>query len=243
MDVNSKPYIAIPCGRVRNKSGIVSYAIKEAYVQALLKMGALPVILPIGLPLTSLDELLVKFDGVLFSGGADIDPQRFNGEEHRRVYGVDVARDEFEIRFLDKLIEAQKPLLTICRGTQVLNVTLGGSLYTDIYDQMPNALKHDYFPGFSRDYIAHSVQFVGDSRLREILGGDEISTNSLHHQGIKDIGKGLTVTARAADGLVEAIEVDGHPFAIGVQWHPEWMQADARMMRLFGAFVEACCIA
>jgi len=240
VDVNSKPYIAISCGRVRNKSGISSYAIKEAYVKALLKMGALPVMLPIGIPLTSLDDLLVKFDGVLFSGGADIDPQRFDGEEHERIYGVDTARDEFEIRFLDKLIKAQKPLLTICRGTQVLNVALGGSLYTDICDQMPNALKHDCFPGFSPDYLAHSVQFEGDSRLRSILGGDEILTNSLHHQGIKDMGKGLTVTACAPDGLVEAIEVDGHPFAVGVQWHPEWLQADARMMRLFGAFVEAC---
>lgn len=243
MDVNSKPYIAISCGRVWNKSGISSYAIKEAYVQALLKMGALPVILPIGIPLTSLDELLVKLDGVLFSGGADIDPQRFDGEEHERIYGVDTARDEFEIRLLGKLIEAQKPLLTICRGTQVLNVAMGGSLYTDISDQMPNALKHDYFPGFSRDYIAHSVQFAGDSRLRAILGGNEISTNSLHHQGIKDVGNGLSVTACAPDGLVEAVEVDGHPFAVGVQWHPEWLQADPRMMLLFGAFVKACCIA
>ena len=130
--------------------------------------------------------------------------------------------------------------MTICRGIQVLNVVLGGSLYTDIDSQVIGAGKHDWFPGYPRDQIVHEVCFEGQSTLRSILGGEGIATNSLHHQSIKAPGKGLAVTAYAHDGVVEAIELIGHPFVLGVQWHPEWLQADERTMRLFAAFVDAC---
>lgn len=240
MNPKIKPLIGLPCGKTVNKAGITGYDLKEAYVTALLKCGALPVLIPVDLPLDSIDMLLHKFDGFLLSGGADIDPSLFGGEPNTRVYGVNATRDNFEIALVNALAFKQRPLLCICRGTQVLNVAMGGTLYTDIASQVPDAKKHDWFPGYARDRLSHKVFVKENTRLYSIIESNEIHTNSLHHQSIKLVGKDLTINACAEDGIIEGIELTGHVFMIGVQWHPEWLQSDPLTMKLFQSFVDAC---
>jgi putative glutamine amidotransferase len=132
-----------------------------------------------------------------------------------------------------------KPFLGICRGLQVINVALGGSLYEDLLDQHPNALKHNRFPEEARDFLAHSVKIDEDSRLSNILSAEGAEVNSLHHQGIRQLAPQLRATAHAPDGVIEAVEAPAHPFGLAVQWHPEWLQAHLAMRALFEKFVMA----
>ena len=135
--------------------------------------------------------------------------------------------------------EQGKPFLGICRGIQVINVALGGSLFTDIDDQLSNPLRHDWYPNVPRNYLAHPVTFVSDSRLAQILDGDVFEVNSLHHQGLERLAPGLRAVACAPDQLVEAVEIPGHPFGFGVQWHPEWLQEHQPQRQLFQALTQA----
>jgi putative glutamine amidotransferase len=189
--------------------------------------------------LQNLPELFLRLDGILLTGGGDIDPARFNGVPHPRVYDIDERRDALEIHLVQMAVQNGKPFLGICRGIQVINVAMGGSLYTDIWDQMPGALKHDHFPNSPRDFLAHPVSVVTGSRLAEILSGEAFEVNSLHHQGLDQVAHALTPVAYSVDHLVEAVEIPGHPFALGVQWHPEWLQAHAPQRQLFQALVQA----
>jgi putative glutamine amidotransferase len=179
-------------------------------------------------------------DGILFTGGGDIALDRFDGMPHPRVGNIDPERDSIELSILESFINYKKPFLGICRGFQLIYVGLGGTLYTDIEDQMPGALKHDCFPEYPRSYLAHKVTVNSGSRLAKIMGETDISVNSLHHQGAKDIPRGLIPSAIAPDGLVEAVELPDHPFGLAVQWHPEWLKDHPAMKRLFRTFVEAC---
>ncbi|HOM67186.1 MAG: putative glutamine amidotransferase [Chloroflexi bacterium ADurb.Bin120] len=235
-----QPLIGITSGLVNNSSEVPVCQLADAYIRAVLRAGGTPLVIPLGLDERRLTALLDVLDGVIFSGGGDIDPQRYNGDPHPEVYGISPERDELEFFLVQRLLEMDKPLLTICRGTQVLNVALGGSLYTHIADQLPGALKHDWFPKFSRDRLSHSVTFVSDSRLNQIYGTDEIQVNSLHHQGISRLGEGLVAAGVAPDGLMEALEVPSASFAVGVQWHPECLTDDEGSQNLFQAFVQAC---
>lgn len=237
---NKKPLIGLPCGKIVNKAGITGYDLKEAYVTALLKCDALPVLIPVDLDLESLNNIIDRFDGFLLSGGADVDPSLFGGEPNSRVYGVNAERDRFEIALVRALAVREKPLMCICRGAQVMNVALGGTLFTDIGSQIPEAKKHDWFPGYARDRLSHKVLLKENTRLYAIIGCNEIQTNSLHHQSIKAIGTGLVINAMAEDCIIEGIELLDHCFMIGVQWHPEWLQSDPCTMRLFQSFVDAC---
>ena len=209
------------------------------YSEALVRAGAIPVLIPLNLPLDKLRELLGRLDGLVFTGGGDIEIHRFNGEPHEKLYDLDAERDEIEIQLVRQAAEDSKPFLGICRGLQIANVAFGGTLYTHIPDQLPGALKHTNFPDHPWDYLAHPVQVSEGSRLAEILGEPIVEVNSLHHQGIKDLAAGLKAVASAPDGLVEAIELPEHPFAVGVQWHPECLPQDARMQNLFRALVRA----
>ena len=133
-----------------------------------------------------------------------------------------------------------KPLLAICRGHQVLNVALGGTLYEDVTAWMPGAIKHDYFELFPRNHTAHAVAIEPDSKLAAALGRREAQVNSLHHQGIRDLAPGLVAVAHAPDGLIESVEGVDHPFALGVQWHPEnLVHDDPVMLSLFRGLVDA----
>jgi putative glutamine amidotransferase len=147
-------------------------------------------------------------------------------------------RDSTELALMRDAVEQGKPLLGICRGAQVMNVALGGTLYTHIYDQLPNALDHAY-PGDLRRTLVHPVHVDESSHAAEIFGETLLHVNSLHHQGLKDIAPGLRVTGHAPDGLVESVELPEHPYAVAVQWHPEWLTDQPSMQRLFKSFIDA----
>ena len=233
------PLIGITTSSDRNRNGFPYSYVLDAYVQSIQTAGGLPVLLPNTLTRREIEAMRSRLDGILLTGGADVDPQRYGGRPHPRVYGLDSARDAIEIALVETAARTEWPFLGICRGIQVINITLGGSLYTDIHDQKTDALKHDWYPDIPRETIAHPVSVAENSRLAAILGGTEFPVNSLHHQGIEELAEPLTPLAWAPDGLVEAVELGGHPFGIGVQWHPEWLQAHEPMRSLFKAFVTA----
>ncbi len=213
----------------------------ETYAQALYQVEAAPMLIPLSTaPEVALETWWPVADGILLAGGGDIEPARFNGAMHPKVNEVFPDRDAIEIALARRAVAEGKPLLAICRGIQVLNVALGGTLYTDIPDQIPQAVGHR---GTSplRYICQHDVRLAADSRLARILGRERLCVNSFHHQGVKDLAPGLRAVAWSDCGLVEAVEVPDHPFAIGVQWHPELMVAhgEPHMQALFRAFAQA----
>lgn len=240
MSPSSKPLIGITGGLIRNRAGSPVCQLGQAYVTAVRKAGGVPIMIPVGMDENSLSSLLPKLDGVVLSGGGDIDPGRFNGKPHPKVDNVSPERDALEFLLLEKTLTGEKPLLAICRGIQVLNVFFDGELYTHISDQVEYAMKHDWYPDHPRDKLAHTVSLKCGSRLDQIFDADEIQVNSLHHQGISCVGRGLEATGYAPDGLVEGLEVKGTDFAVGVQWHPECLPEDKKMQGLFKAFISAC---
>ncbi len=233
------PLIGITTTRILSSTNLPMVAMTEAYIQAVLRAGGSPVLLPIGLSRADLPRLRESLDGILLSGGGDIEPERFNGKPHPRISEVDQQRDELEIELVRMAAETSWPFLGICRGIQVINVALGGSLYTDIGAHLSGALRHDCYPNMPRDLIAHKVSIVSGSRLENILSGSELGVNSLHHQGIERVAGALDVLANSPDGLVEAVWLHGHPFGLGVQWHPEWLPGSTANQAIFEAFVEA----
>jgi putative glutamine amidotransferase len=184
------------------------------------------------------DSLYVRLDGILFSGGGDIAIERFSGDAHPRVDDLDLERDSVELKMLKAAAEDVKPFLGICRGCQVMNVALGGTLYTHLQDQLPNSLDHAY-PGNMRTVLVHEVKLEEGTHIADVMGEPILKVNSLHHQGLKDIAPALRVTGYAPDGLVEAVELPDHPFGLAVQWHPEWLTDQESTRNLFRKFVEA----
>ena len=237
----STPLIGITTYSFTNSSGQPQIALNQAYVFSLVHAGACPVLIPSALPEDILQALLPRLDGLLFSGGGDVRPERYRSQPHPLVTEVDENRDNVEIDLVKQAVQAGLPFLGVCRGLQVINVALGGSLYEDILDQRPGSLKHQNVSEHPRDYLAHSVQVQPGSYLEQILGSSAVQVNSLHHQGIRDLAPGLKATAHAPDGLVEAIELTDHPFGLAVQWHPECLQVHPSMQALFRAFVRAAC--
>ncbi len=236
----SIPVIGITANSIlANEKSSAQVSLSQTYIDAVLHAGGAPVILPPTLAGEALKSMLARLDGVLLSGGSDIDPARFNGVPHPRVYGIDAARDEMEIQLVRLAAENGKPFMGICRGIQSVNVALGGSLFTDISDQLAGALHHDNYPNVPRNYLAHSVSLEASSRLAGILRGESIQVNSLHHQGIEHPAARLQPVAYAPDGLIEAVELPGHPFGLAVQWHPECLQEHAEQRALFHAFIRA----
>lgn len=235
----TQPLIGITTWRTTSEAGYPWHAVAEAYVQALAQAGALPVLVPLGLPDEVLTPLLARLDGVLFSGGGDIDPQIYGGANRPEVDEVDADRDRVEFRLLADLVENGRPFLGICRGFQVVNVGLGGALYADIAAEHARAEKHDFYPDWPRDHLAHSVEVRSESRLGRIVGSPLLRVNSLHHQGVSRLAEGLLATAYSPDGLIEGLELPGHPFGLAVQWHPECLTDQTPMQALFRAFVEA----
>jgi putative glutamine amidotransferase len=235
-----KPLIGITASHSDRKTQL-----NDAYVQAVRRAGGVPLALPalLGADPASLDAalgpLLDRLDGVLLSGGPDVDPACYGGAPHQAVYGVDAARDCLEIALAQAVAQNGKPFLAICRGVQVLNVALGGTLYTHIPDQLAGALYHNRDTATPRDLETHVVELTAASRLAQVLGTTRTGTNSFHHQGILACAPSLSPVAFTSDGLTEGVELPGHPFGLGVQWHPEEMSDDPAMQSLFAAFVSA----
>ena len=212
--------------------------LRDLIVRAVEAAGGLPLIIPLGIAGATLEALLARLDGVLLAGGGDMDPAHYGAEPHPLVAGIDPVRDAAELAVVRFAVSAARPLFGICRGAQVLNVALGGTLYRDISEH-PRALRHAYYPDLPFDLRPHPVQVQEDSRLAAALGQPLVDVNSLHHQAVRAVAPGLRAVAHAPDGLVEAVEVPGHPFALAVQWHPECLPAVPEMRRLFESFVRA----
>lgn len=214
-------------------------SVSEAYTAAILRSGAIPVVIPLRLSQANISAIVKRLDGILFTGGGDVHPRRYGSEMHPLVTYVDEDRDEIEIQLLQESLRQGLPFLGICRGLQVINVAMGGTLYEDLFSQRSGSHKHSYSGETERWYLAHSVNLDTDSTLYSILKKSSPLVNSLHHQGIRDLAPGLRPVAYAPDGLVEAFELPGYPFGLAVQWHPEWLPPEANMDCLFRKFTEA----
>lgn len=234
----SLPLIGVTPYQSRSEAGYPTLTVQKAYMNAVMQAGGLPVILPVEISREGIETIAARMDGILFTGGGDLRPQVYSSHDHPKVDGVDDARDQMEFNLVHWLEETGKPFFGICRGIQLVNAALGGTLYEDILDQRPGALQHDHSDN-ARNHLAHPVEVAEGSRLKEILGASKVEVNSLHHQGVRQLAPGVRATAFSPDGLVEAIEVPGHRFGLAVQWHPEWLQEHPPMRLLFQAFVQA----
>ncbi|HSD83633.1 MAG TPA: gamma-glutamyl-gamma-aminobutyrate hydrolase family protein, partial [Anaerolineae bacterium] len=201
-----------------------TYSLTRKYAEGVVQAGGIPIIVPHNLDEEALHALLDRLDGVLLSGGGDIDPAWFGEEAHPATGEIEPDRDRVELTLARWLVEQEKPFLAICRGIQVLNVAWGGSLIQDIPAQVPGAVPHSFDRKTTpRHYLAHSVKIDPASHLARVMQLDTAQTNSWHHQAIKQVADRLRVTAVAPDGIIEAVEVPGQRCALGVQWHPEWL--------------------
>ena len=234
----SKPFIGITTRNGKDPDGHPTTALQHTYTKAIVQAGGLPILIPSMLLEEDFLDLYSLVAGLLFTGGGDISLKYFNGSDHLRIAEVDEARDATEISLMRAAVHDGKPVLGICRGAQVMNVALGGTLYTHIPDQLKGALDHAY-PGDLRCVLVHPVNVDETTRSAKIFGETLLNVNSLHHQGLKDIAPGLRATGYAPDGLVEVVEIPPHPYAMSVQWHPEWLTDQLSMQRLFKSFVDA----
>jgi putative glutamine amidotransferase len=212
-------------------------AIQAMYVESLQRAGAQEAVLgPRHLDAPTARTLLDPFDGLLLAGGGDVLPERYGQPRAEQTYGTIPLRDEFEFALCEAALDLGLPLFAICRGTQVLNVTLGGSLHQHITDTLPG---HGT-PGVEGGQHVHDVTIDADTRVAAAMGTRRARCSCHHHQAVDRLGDGLRVTARAPDGVVEAIERDGAVWVTGVQWHPEDTAADDPAQQgLFDAFVTA----
>jgi putative glutamine amidotransferase len=207
-------------------SGRATREQRRAYAAALAEHGARVVEIEAG----GLEIEFEDLNGLLLCGGGDVDPTRFGEPRHPKTENVDPARDEFELGRTRAAVKAGVPVFGICRGAQVLGVALGGKLTQDISDLVRKAYKHSD--------AQHQVTVAPDSLLAQVLGCERLEVNSFHHQANSALGRGVRAAAWSDDSVIEAIEMTGHGFVLGVQWHPERM-GDARQKKLFAAFVEA----
>jgi putative glutamine amidotransferase len=236
------PLIGITCSRLTGGAwGMYSlghfmdYALSD-YSQAILHAGGAPVIVPAAQDEKSLRAILDSLQGLILSGGPDVHPRRYGEEPMAGLGEVDDTLDHMELAAARLAIDRNLPVLGICRGIQVLNITLGGTLYQDIPSQVPESICHT--PKTDKAVNTHTVRIETGSRLHIMIGKREIWVNGKHHQALKDLAKGLVVAARAKDGVVEAVEFPGKRFVVGVQWHPEgtWRD-DLYSQALFQTFV------
>ena len=211
-----------------------------SYTEAISEAGGVPLLIPLGLTEAALLTVLERVDGILLPGGGDIEPEFYRGRSHLSLWGIDAERDRTELILAREAVRQHKPIFAICRGIQVLNVALGGTLWEDIGSMVPNALEHDVTNGTPRNHLSHPVQIRPDSQLAKIMGTTNCKVNSIHHQAIRDLAPELMVTAHAPDNVIEGAEIPDHPFAVAVQWHPENLVSDdPAMLALFRALVKA----
>ena len=207
------------------------------YMNALEKNGATPIILPLSTDKEVLDKCFDMVDGILFTGGHDVNPKFYNQKNEKCGLLCD-SRDEMEKYLFTKAIENDKPVLGICRGIQLFNALLGGTLYQDLPTEHPSETKHSMTKPYNRG--VHTVDILKDTPLFEIIGVDKLSVNSYHHQAIKDLAPTVVANAISEDGLVEAITLPDKKFVMAVQWHPEFLWEDSKENdAIIRVFVEA----
>lgn len=208
------------------------------YTNLIEACGAVPVILPLTEDEAVLQACVTLCDGFLFTGGQDVDPALYNQSPVPQLGELCVLRDRMEEILFAKILECDKPVLGICRGIQVMNVLLGGTLYQDLPTQHPYEIRHSMEKPCNRP--AHTVQVLENTLLASILGAGEYGVNSCHHQAVRDLAPCAEPMAISEDGLVEALSVPGKRFAAAVQWHPEMTyDTDPKCCLLMQAFVDA----
>ncbi|NLL18237.1 MAG: gamma-glutamyl-gamma-aminobutyrate hydrolase family protein [Clostridia bacterium] len=226
------PLIGITCGQEQE-----GYSVTRYYSEAIQRAGGIPVLLPVTGEQILIEAYANKLDGLLLTGGDDLDPVLFGEEPLRGLGPVDPDRDHFELELCKLLLVNGKPVLGICRGMQVLNVACGGTIYQDLVRQLPESLEHRQRAPKNR--VSHQVVLDSSSLLRGVLKTSALRVNSFHHQAVKDLGQGLKAVAKASDGVIEGVEKETG-FVLGVQWHPERLWQDYEEQgRLFAAFVKA----
>ena len=231
-----RPAIGITIGYDGRRNRL--HSLRPDYVRSVEQAGGLPLVLAPGRP-EDAPELLDRVQGLLLTGGSDLDPALYGAAPHPKLGPVVRERDDFELALTRKALERNLPLLAICRGHQVLNVATGGTLIQDIPSEVTGGVEHD--SRGERWERAHAVQVLEGTRLRDILQRGTVPVNSSHHQAIARVGSGLVVSAvSSGDQLVEGVELPDRRFALGVQWHPEafWNREDG-FHALFTAFVDA----
>jgi putative glutamine amidotransferase len=236
-----RPLIGIPChaGERKDTSRPI-YGNNRTYTHAVEHAGGMPILIPLLDDLSGLNALLPHLNGLLLSGGVDVEPHYYHEKPHPMLGETDPQLDEMEMALAHYALENDLPTLGVCRGMQLLNVALGGSLYQDLISQYPGSLRHAN-SDLPRNTIIHSIQVERGSRMEEVLGVCEVVANSLHHQAIREPGKGVCITGRSEDGVAELMEVPGQRFMLAVQCHPEELYTQhPAWSRLFKAFVDAC---
>ncbi len=236
-----RPLIGIPChpGVGAETQRPIFYN-NQAYIYAVERAGGVPILIPLLDDVDGLLSLLSRLDGLLISGGIDVDPRHYQEEPHPLLGKTDVRLDELELSLARWALQEDVPTLGICRGMQVLNVAFGGNLYQDLAAQFPGSLKHPNWE-FPRNKFIHTIDIEAGSRMEEILGARQVRANSLHHQAVKKPGKGVVITGRAEDGVAELLEVPEHRFMLAAQCHPEEIYSEEpAWARLFGSFIAAC---
>lgn len=241
--MSHRPLIGIPAASLEPSPAPPAryFQFNGNYPASLAASGALPVVIPLGLPEEALADIFAQLDGLCLSGGVDVAPAEYGEEPHPALGKVDAPRDRTELTLARWALAADLPILGICRGIQMLNVAAGGNLYQDLTAQLPGSLLHNYKVAETPwERPTHGVRLAAGSRLAGILDAGGLMVNSFHHQAVKRPADGFDAVAWAEDGVVEAIEAPGRRFALGVQWHPEGMfQTDPLARKLFAAFVEA----
>lgn len=237
-----KPLIGISGSIIEDKGGMFpgykrSY-VNDDYVQSILRAGGIPIILPIIEDKETIQNCIEKLDGIILSGGHDVNPLLYNEEPNVKLTQIFPERDEFDFELIKLAKEKKISILGICRGMQILNTYHGGSNYQDNSYCESSYVKH--WQGHTPSLASHTVNVSEESRFYDIFGSN-ILVNSFHHQSVKKVGTGLIATVKAKDGIVELIESDSDLFMVGFQWHPEMMSSsNNKMQNVFVKFIESC---
>ncbi len=210
---------------------------ETSMLTAIRNAGGLPVVLPIGGDSGDLDLLASRMDALVLAGGADISPECYGEKALQADWAGQPLRDAFELGLYERVVAQGKPVLGICRGFEMINVAQGGTLWQDLVTLREGSDVHRSQELY--DSLGHSMKVAAGSRLARILNSETLEVNSVHHQGVRDLGAGLSAVAIAPDGLIEGVELEGEPFVLGVQWHPEWMPGRPDQAAIFDAFIAA----
>ncbi len=232
-----KPKIGITCGVKQNGRNDFAY-LSYNNINVIKEAGGIPIILP--LLKEECDSYLDIIDGLLFSGGNDVNPMYFNEDPVNGIGETNILRDEFEIEIFKKAVVKDIPILGVCRGMQVINIAAGGTIYQDIKTQFKTNMCHKQTGTPQYNYF-HNVQIEEDSKLYNIYKSNNIYTNTFHHQAVKDLAPGFKSTAKTKDGLIEAIESTNNKYVLAVQWHPEMMYCvHKEHFQIFKDFINEC---
>ncbi|NNJ13119.1 gamma-glutamyl-gamma-aminobutyrate hydrolase family protein [Chloroflexales bacterium ZM16-3] len=238
-----RPIIGVSCMNNQDGGGSALMAVRPTYLGTIEVAGGTPLLIHLTDNIDVVRALYGLCDGILLPGGVDVDPAYYGEEPIPELGDIDRQRDEAEITLARWTREDNKPLMGICRGIQVLNVTFGGSLYQDVPSQLPETFDHGANTKTRQyDVLTHSIALEPDIWLAEHLSTDEVMSNTMHHQSVKQPTPGLRVVGRAFDGVIEALEGVGDQFMVAVQCHPEhlWASAETRWLRMFEGSVAAC---